>query len=80
MEQWIDETGVDGFNLAYAVAPETFEDIVALIIPELQRRGRYKRAYQAGTLRHKLFGAGDHLPAQHAGRQFHAASPFASAH
>lgn len=79
MEQWIDQTGVDGFNLAYAVAPETFEDIVALIVPELQRRGLYKRAYQPGTLRHKLFGAGDRLPANHAGRQTHATPPLASA-
>lgn len=61
MEAWMEETGIDGFNLAYAVAPETFEDIVDLIIPELQRRGRYKTAYQQGTLRNKLFGRGDRL-------------------
>ncbi|MFT8589790.1 MAG: LLM class flavin-dependent oxidoreductase [Acetobacter orientalis] len=79
MEQWIDQTGVDGFNLAYAVAPETFEDIVDLIVPELQRRGLYKRAYQPGTLRNKLFGAGDHLPATHAARKTHSASSLASA-
>jgi hypothetical protein len=27
-------------------------------VPELVRRGRYKRAYQEGTLREKLFGRG----------------------
>ncbi|GBQ65912.1 monooxygenase [Komagataeibacter swingsii DSM 16373] len=65
MEAWMEETGIDGFNLAYAVAPETFEDIVDLIIPELQKRGRYKTAYQPGTLRQKLFGRGDRLGSMH---------------
>jgi hypothetical protein len=27
-------------------------------VPELQRRGRYKRDYAGGTLREKLFAAG----------------------
>lgn len=65
MEAWLDATGVDGFNLAYAVAPESFEDIVEHIVPELQRRGRYKRAYAPGTLREKLTGGGARLPANH---------------
>jgi alkanesulfonate monooxygenase len=55
---WVEATGVDGFNLAYAVTPESFEDFVALVVPELQRRGAYKHDYRAGTLREKLFGAG----------------------
>lgn len=58
LEEWMETTDIDGFNLAYAVAPETFTDFVDLIVPELQRRGRYKRNYSAGTLREKLFGAG----------------------
>ena len=58
LEHWIEETGVDGFNLAYAVAPETMVDLVDLLVPELQRRGRYKHAYAPGTLREKLFGEG----------------------
>jgi alkanesulfonate monooxygenase len=29
-----------------------------MLVPELTRRGRYKRAYAEGTLREKLFGAG----------------------
>ncbi len=56
LEDWIDRTGVDGFNLAYVVAHETFEDIVHFIVPELQRRGRYPTTYSAGPLRQKLFG------------------------
>jgi FMN-dependent oxidoreductase (nitrilotriacetate monooxygenase family) len=63
---WADETGVDGFNLAYVVSPESFEDFVELVVPELQRRGRYKLAYRPGTLREKLYGAGrSRLPPTH---------------
>jgi alkanesulfonate monooxygenase len=58
MLSWVEETGVDGFNLAYAVTPETFVDFVDLVVPELQARGVYKAAYAAGTLREKLYGAG----------------------
>jgi FMN-dependent oxidoreductase (nitrilotriacetate monooxygenase family) len=58
IEAWIDETGVDGLNLAFAISPGDFEDIVDLLVPELVRRGRYKEAYEPGTLREKLFGAG----------------------
>lgn len=65
LESWADITGVDGFNLAYAVMPETFTDFVDLVVPELQRRGRYKQAYRPGTLREKLFGCGPRLPATH---------------
>ena len=55
---WVEATGIDGFNLAYAVTPESFEDFVDLVVPELQRRGVYKRNYRRGTLREKLFGPG----------------------
>jgi alkanesulfonate monooxygenase len=57
-ESWVADTDVDGFNLAYAVTPETFLDIVDLVVPELQRRGLYKLDYAPGTLREKLFGSG----------------------
>ncbi len=58
LQSWVAETDVDGFNLAYAVTPETFVDIVDLVVPELQRRGVYKLDYTPGTLREKLFGPG----------------------
>ena len=67
MEAWIAETGIDGFNLAYVVTPETFADVSDLLVPELQRRGRYKTEYRPGTLRDKLFGAGPRLAAPHPG-------------
>ena len=66
LEAFVDATGVDGFNLAYAVMPETFEDFVGLVVPELQRRGRLKTAYRPGTLREKLFpGSGPRLAGDH---------------
>jgi alkanesulfonate monooxygenase len=58
LEDWVDTTGVDGFNLAFAVRPETMVSVVDLLVPELQRRGRYRRTYSTGTLREKLFGPG----------------------
>ncbi|BAN49869.1 LLM class flavin-dependent oxidoreductase [Metapseudomonas resinovorans] len=65
LEAWVEETDVDGFNLSSIVAPETFVDIVDLLVPELQARGLFKREYEEGSLRHKLFGAGDRLAEPH---------------
>jgi len=62
---WVEETDVDGFNLAYAVTPESFEDFVELVVPELQRRGVFKTEYHPGSYREKLFGRGPHLAAPH---------------
>ena len=70
LQQWVEATGVDGFNLAYAIAHETFEDVVNHLVPELQRRGVYPTAYKPGTLREKLFGADALLPANHPAARF----------
>ena len=68
---WVEATDVDGFNLAYAVTPETFTDFVDLIVPELQRRGRYKTDYAPGALREKLYGPGRaRLSADHPAARF----------
>ena len=68
LEARMESTDVDGFNLAYAVTPESFADFVDLVVPELQRRGIYKRDYRAGTLREKLQGSGrSRLAAGHPG-------------
>jgi alkanesulfonate monooxygenase len=77
LDAWIEATGVDGFNMAFALAPETFVDIVDLLVPELQRRGRFKRDYGDGTLREKLFGAGARLPQSHPASR-HRISPTAA--
>ena len=70
LEEWVEETDVDGFNLAYAVTHETFSDIVTHLVPELQKRGRYKHDYAPGTLREKLFGGGPRLPKTHVGARY----------
>ncbi|MEI2297386.1 LLM class flavin-dependent oxidoreductase [Ensifer sp. MJa1] len=67
LQEWVEDTDVDGFNLAYAVTPETFDDAVDLLVPELQKRGVYKTDYRQGTLREKLFGGGPRLVAPHPG-------------
>jgi FMN-dependent oxidoreductase (nitrilotriacetate monooxygenase family) len=79
LEAWVDETGIDGFNLTFAIAHETMRDVVQLVVPELQRRGRYPTAYRPGTLRAKLFGQGARLPAGHAVHQVHIGEPAAEA-
>ena len=70
LQKWVDEADVDGFNLSRTVVPESYDDFVDLVVPELQNRGLYKSAYEEGTFRHKLFGEGDRLPARHAGASF----------
>ena len=65
LQQWVEETGVDGFNLAYAVAPDTINDIVDHVVPILQERGVYKTEYEEGTLREKLFATGPRLAKPH---------------
>ncbi len=58
MERWIDEADVDGFNLAYAITPGTFEDIVCYLVPELQDRGLLRTSYAGTTLRENFYGQG----------------------
>lgn len=65
LEAWAAESDLDGFNLAYVVMPETFSDVVDHLIPELQRRGSFKKEYAAGTYREKLFGRGPRLEETH---------------
>ncbi|MBD9578126.1 LLM class flavin-dependent oxidoreductase [Pseudomonas sp. PDM23] len=72
---WINEAGLDGFNLTRTVEPESYADFIDLVVPELQNRGAYKSAYADGTLREKLFGANRaRLPARHVGASFRQAT------
>lgn len=70
LQRLVEATDLDGFNLAYTVLPECFEEFVDLVVPELQRRGAYKTSYADGTMRQKLFGSGDRLPASHPAASF----------
>lgn len=68
------EADVDGFNIAYAVTPGTFEDFVALVVPELQRRGRVWQNYVGSTLRESLYEKGQaRLRADHPGTAYRTA-------
>ncbi len=67
LQEWVEETDVDGFNLAYAVTPGTWEDVIEHVVPVLRERGAYPDAYAEGTLRQKLHGRGARLPDEHRG-------------
>jgi FMN-dependent oxidoreductase (nitrilotriacetate monooxygenase family) len=66
LERWVDEADVDGFNLAYAITPGTFVDVVDHLVPELQRRGLVRTEYDGTTLREHLHGV-PRLRADHPG-------------
>jgi FMN-dependent oxidoreductase (nitrilotriacetate monooxygenase family) len=54
MEEWIDAEACDGFNITPMQLPGGCEDFVELVTPELQRRGRFRTAYEGRTLRENL--------------------------
>ena len=58
LERWMEEGECDGFNLVPVTQPQGFRDFVDLVVPELQRRGRMRSAYDGETLRESYFGAG----------------------
>jgi FMN-dependent oxidoreductase (nitrilotriacetate monooxygenase family) len=71
METWVDDFDLDGFLLRNFVHPGTVRDFGELVVPELQRRGRYRTEYEGTTLREHLFGAGrTRLADSHPGAQF----------
>jgi N-acetyl-S-(2-succino)cysteine monooxygenase len=54
MEQWYVEEAADGFNVMPPTLPGGLDDFVALVIPELQRRGLFRTEYSGRTLRDHL--------------------------
>src|SRR5262249_50135168 len=54
LEKWFVEGAADGFNVMPAWFPGAFDEFVDLVIPELQRRGLYPKAYRGTTLRDHL--------------------------
>ena len=69
LEEYIDETGADGFNVASVVQPATITEFVDHVVPELQKRGRVQTEYADGTYRERLTGGGPRLPDDHPGRR-----------
>ncbi len=53
MEEWFEEKAADGFIVMPAVLPAGLDDL-ALLVPELQRRGLFREEYTGATLRENL--------------------------
>ncbi|KAI5964086.1 uncharacterized protein KGF55_002028 [Candida pseudojiufengensis] len=60
IERWVEISDVDGFNITYALQPQTFEEVVEFLVPELQKRGLVWEDYpdlgRPLTLREQIFG------------------------
>ncbi|ATE59156.1 LLM class flavin-dependent oxidoreductase [Thauera sinica] len=54
IEQWFVERGADGFNVVPPYLPRGFEDFTRLVVPELQRRGIFRKEYEGRTYRENL--------------------------
>ncbi|HVW31099.1 MAG TPA: LLM class flavin-dependent oxidoreductase, partial [Acidimicrobiia bacterium] len=54
MEEWFRSDACDGFVLAATHVPGAYEDVVRMVVPELQRRGVFRRRYTGRTLRDHL--------------------------
>jgi FMN-dependent oxidoreductase (nitrilotriacetate monooxygenase family) len=53
-EKWFVEGAADGFCVMPAWFPGAFDEFVDLVVPELQRRGLYRKAYTGTMLRDHL--------------------------
>lgn len=54
MEEWLLTKGSDGFNVMFPYLPEGLNDFVDQVVPELQRRGIFRKRYEGRTLREHL--------------------------
>ena len=54
MEEWLETRGCDGFNVMFPYLPEGLDDVVERVVPELQRRGLFRKEYEGRTLREHL--------------------------
>lgn len=54
MEAWLEGRGCDGFNVMFPYLPGGLDDFVDQVVPELQRRGLFRREYEGTTLREHL--------------------------
>jgi FMN-dependent oxidoreductase (nitrilotriacetate monooxygenase family) len=54
MQSWFEAEACDGFVLAATHMPGAYEDFVRLVVPELQRRGAFRREFGGVTLRENL--------------------------
>src|SRR5580692_2347212 len=54
MEEWLTSRGSDGFNIMFPFLPAGLDDFVDRVVPELQKRGIFRREYEGRTLRENL--------------------------
>ncbi|HXS39521.1 MAG TPA: LLM class flavin-dependent oxidoreductase [Stellaceae bacterium] len=54
MQEWLEAGASDGFTLQFPYLPQGLDDVIERVIPELQRRGLFRREYEGPTLRENL--------------------------
>ena len=54
MQAWLEARACDGFTIMFPYLPAGLEDFCDKVVPELQRRGLFRRAYTGTTLRDHL--------------------------
>jgi FMN-dependent oxidoreductase (nitrilotriacetate monooxygenase family) len=54
MEEWLYSDACDGFNIMFPSVPTGLDEFVDRVVPELQRRGLFRREYEGRTLRENL--------------------------
>ncbi len=54
MEEWLVTRASDGFTLQFPFLPQGLDDVVERVVPELQRRGLFRREYEGASLRENL--------------------------
>ena len=54
MEEWLYSNACDGFNIMFPWVPGGLDEFVDSVVPELQRRGLFRREYEGKTLRENL--------------------------
>jgi FMN-dependent oxidoreductase (nitrilotriacetate monooxygenase family) len=54
MEEWLATEASDGFNVSFPYLPAGLDDFAEMVVPELQRRGIFRREYEGVTLRDHL--------------------------
>ena len=54
MEEWLDTRACDGFNVMFPTVPAGLDEFVDMVVPELQRRGLFRKEYEGTTLREHL--------------------------
>jgi FMN-dependent oxidoreductase (nitrilotriacetate monooxygenase family) len=68
LQRWVEDIGVDGFNVKEVTRPGSLRDFVDLVVPELRSRGLVRESDDDGTLRERLTGR-RRLPDDHPGRR-----------